>query len=71
MTDRARLLATVWGGFWLAVEANGKRMAGQPGVLMLGLQPIDDALREALGKAFDAGCLHAVHDVFEVAGRNN
>ena len=71
MTARTLALATVWATFWRDVEAGGRKMQDNPGYLAIGLEPIDAALREALGKAFDAGCLSAVHGVFEVSERNN
>ena len=71
MTARARALATVWATFWKHVEDGGHKMQDQPGYLAIGLEPIDEALREALAKAFDEGVLNGLQAALAAQERRN
>ena len=71
MTDRTKALAIIWGDFWQKVEAKGQPLPNQPGYLGVGLEPIDEALREAISKAFDDGYLSAVVESVASPDRRN
>lgn len=70
MTTRIQALAIVWGEFWEQVEASGAPAPNLPGVLNIALGPIDEALREALEKAWEQGYLAAAWSLEAKERRN-